>query len=228
MCVFVYLMHLQFPTLYQQGPKNLYFDWYRILGWMGNGLYASLVTFLVTYCLFTSDAALPNGMTTDMASMGTTMFTCIVWGVNVQIALSMSHFTWIQHACVWGSVLTWYSFVIAYGWLYTDAPSYMIFVEVLAPAPIYWLTTLLVIVFCNLPYFFHVCFERMLAPMDHHVIQEIKYYKNDVKDQNMWKREQSKARQETKIGFTARVDAKIRHIKGKLHRRISYTNQQPC
>ncbi|KAM2016174.1 hypothetical protein ACFX16_046617 [Malus domestica] len=55
--------------------------------------------------------------------------------------------------------------------------------------------------------------------MDHHIIQEIKYYKKDVEDQRMWKREASKARQETKIGFTARVDAKIRHLRGKLHKK---------
>jgi phospholipid-translocating ATPase len=51
------------------------------------------------------------------------------------------------------------------------------------------------------------------------VIQEIKYLKKDVEDQTMWKRERSKARQKTKIGFTARVDAKIKQIKGKLHKK---------
>ncbi|KAG0492103.1 hypothetical protein HPP92_005501 [Vanilla planifolia] len=29
---------LQFPALYQQGPKNLFFDWSRIIWWMVNGL----------------------------------------------------------------------------------------------------------------------------------------------------------------------------------------------
>ncbi|KAG0465417.1 hypothetical protein HPP92_019581 [Vanilla planifolia] len=39
---------LQFAALYQQGPKNLFFDWYRIFGWMGNGLYSSLTIFFLT------------------------------------------------------------------------------------------------------------------------------------------------------------------------------------
>ena len=42
----------------------------------------------------------------------------------------------------------------------------------------------------------------------------------------MWTRERSKARQETKIGFTGRVDAKIRHLRGKLHKKYSTTNVQ--
>ena len=37
----------------------------------------------------------------------------------------------------------------------------------------------------------------------------------------MWKREKSKAREKTKIGFTARVDAKIRQLRGRLQRKHS-------
>ncbi|WZZ72723.1 hypothetical protein YC2023_084093 [Brassica napus] len=37
----------------------------------------------------------------------------------------------------------------------------------------------------------------------------------------MWTRERSKARQKTKIGFTAHVDAKIRQLRGRLQRKHS-------
>lgn len=57
--------------------------------------------------------------------------------------------------------------------------------------------------------------------MDHHIIQEIKYYKKDIEDRRMWTSERSKARQKTKIGFTARVDAKIRQLKARLRKRDS-------
>ncbi|RDX96739.1 putative phospholipid-transporting ATPase 4, partial [Mucuna pruriens] len=212
---------LQFPALYQQGPKNLFFDWYRILGWMGNGLYASLIIFFLNVTIFYDQAFRADGQTADMAAVGTAMFTCIVWSVNCQIALTMSHFTWIQHVFVWGSILTWYLFLFLYGML---SPAYsksahQILAEALGPAPIYWTATLLVTVTCNLPYFAHISFQRCFNPMDHHIIQEIKYYKKDVKDQYMWTRERSKARQETKIGFTARVEAKIRQLKGRLQKK---------
>ncbi|XP_004486850.1 probable phospholipid-transporting ATPase 4 [Cicer arietinum] len=216
---------LQFPALYQQGPKNLFFDWKRILGWMGNGLYSSLVIFFLVIIIFYDQAFRMNGQTADMAAVGTTMFTCIIWAVNCQIALTMSHFTWIQHLFVWGSIATWYLFLMLYGMLSPQysKTAYQILVEVLAPAPIYWTATILVTVTCNLPYLAHISFQRCFNPMDHHIIQEIKYYKKDIEDQHMWKRERSKARQETKIGFTARVEAKIRHLKGKLHKKQSST-----
>uniref|UniRef100_A0A6V7QQ72 Phospholipid-transporting ATPase n=1 Tax=Ananas comosus var. bracteatus TaxID=296719 RepID=A0A6V7QQ72_ANACO len=219
---------LQFPALYQQGPKNVFFDWYRIFGWMGNGLYSSLIIFFLTIGIIYDQSFRAGGQTADMAAVGTTMFTCIIWAVNVQIALTMSHFTWIQHVFVWGSIITWYLFLIAYGMSspLISGNNYQILLEALGPAPIYWFVTLVVAAACNIPYLAHISFQRQWNPLDHHVIQEIKYYKKDVEDQNMWKRERSKARQETKIGFTARVDAKIRQLKGKLHRKAPSSTVQ--
>ncbi|KAK7389640.1 hypothetical protein VNO78_24848 [Psophocarpus tetragonolobus] len=214
---------LQFPALYQQGPKNLFFDWYRIFGWMGNGLYSSLIIFFLMVTIFYDQAFRTDGQVADMAVVGTTMFTCIIWAVNCQIALTLSHFTWIQHLFVWGSIATWYIFLVLYGMISPEysKSGYQILVEALGPAPIYWITTLLVTVTCNLPYFAHISFQRCFNPMDHHIIQEIKYYKKDIKDQHMWTRERSKARQETKVGFTARVEAKIRQLKGRLQKKQS-------
>lgn len=212
---------LQFPALYQQGPRNLFFDWYRIFGWMANGLYCSLAIFFLNIIIFYDQAFRKGGQTADMSAVGTTMFTCIIWAVNCQIALTMSHFTWIQHLFVWGSITTWYLFLLLYGMLSPvySGNAYQLLLEALAPAPIYWSATLLVTAACNLPYLAHISYQRCFNPMDHHIIQEIKYYKKDVEDQHMWTRERSKARQETKIGFTARVDAKIRYLRAKLQKK---------
>ncbi|EYU45866.1 hypothetical protein ABFS82_04G095300 [Erythranthe guttata] len=214
---------LQFPALYQQGPKNLFFDWYRIFGWMGNGLYTSLIIFFLNIIIFYDQAFRPGGQTADMTAVGTTMFTCIIWAVNTQIALTMSHFTWIQHLFVWGSVVFWYLFLFVYGELTyaLDVNAFRVLSEILGPAPIYWSTTLLVTVACNLPYLAHISFQRSFNPLDHHVIQEIKYYKKDIEDRHMWRNKRSKARQKTKIGFSARVDAKIRQLKGRLQKKYS-------
>lgn len=212
---------LQFPAVYQQGPKNLFFDWYKILGWMGNGLYSSLIIFFLNIIIFYDQAFREEGQTASMPALGTTMFTCIIWALNCQIAFTMSHFTWIQHLFIWGSIATWYLFLFVYGRLSPSISgnAFQILVEALAPAPIYWLATLLVTIACNLPYSAHISYQRCFHPLDHHIIQEIKYYKKDVEDQRMWTRERSRARERTMIGFSARVDAKIRQLKGKLQRK---------
>lgn len=188
---------------------------------MGNGVYSSLIIFFLNIIIFYDQAFRSGGQIADMTIMGTAMFTCIIWAVNCQIALTMSHFTWIQHLLVWGSIVMWYLFLLLYGMM---SPTYSgnafkILVEALGPAPSFWSGTLLVTIACNLPYLAHISYQRCFNPMDHHIIQEIKYYKKDVEDQHMWTRERSKARQETKIGFTARVDAKIRQLRGRLQKK---------
>ncbi|KAG4124786.1 hypothetical protein ERO13_D10G059600v2 [Gossypium hirsutum] len=105
----------EFPAVYQQGPKNLFFDWYKILGWMGNGLYSSLIIFFLNIIIFYDQAFREEGQTASMPALGTTMFTCIIWALNCQIAFTMSHFTWIQHLFIWGSIATWYLFLFVYG-----------------------------------------------------------------------------------------------------------------
>ncbi|KAM3268670.1 putative phospholipid-transporting ATPase 4 [Capsicum chacoense] len=223
---------LQFPALYQQGPRNLFFDWYRILGWISNGIYTSLVIFFLNVLFFYDQALNSEGKTADLAMLGTSMFTCVIWAVNFQIALTISHFTWIQHVFIWGSIAVWYLSVTLYGELFPDYARYAfrIMQEHLGPAPLFWCSTLLVTSACILPYLAHVAFQRAFKPRDHHIIQEIKYYKKDQQDERMWKRQQTKARQKTKIGFTARVDAKIRNLKGRLQKKQSqmeFTNTQP-
>ncbi|KAJ0971346.1 hypothetical protein J5N97_019305 [Dioscorea zingiberensis] len=201
----------QFPALYQQGPKNLFFNWARILGWMSNGLYSSIIIFILNINILCKQAFRESGQTPDLTGVGTTMFTCIIWTVNIQIALTMSNFTWIQHVFIWGSITAWYIFLSSYGAFSGNAA--FILREVLGPAPDYWLVTLVVTVVCNLPYLVHNSYQRLFYPLDHHVIQEIKHFKKDVEDQRMWTREKSKARQETKIGFSARSVLKMM-IKG--------------
>ncbi|KAG9154967.1 hypothetical protein Leryth_012158 [Lithospermum erythrorhizon] len=216
---------LQFPALYQQGPQNLFFDWSRILGWMGNAIYTSLVIFFLNVLIFSDQAFSSEGQTADLAVMGTIMFTCIVWVVNYQIALTMSHFTYLQHIFIWSSIGVWYIFLIVYGLqACSSTGNYKVFIETLAPTPSFWAATLLLTIACTLPYLAYASFQRAFNPMDHQVIQEMKYYRKDVDDKLMWLSERLKAKRDTKIGFTARVDAKIRQLKGKLHKKYSTMN----
>ncbi|PKU69678.1 Phospholipid-transporting ATPase 6 [Dendrobium catenatum] len=163
---------MQFPALYQQGPKNIFFDWCRIFGWMANGLYSSLIIFFLTINIVNVQPFRAGGQTIDMNLVGTIMFTTVIWTVNVQIAMKMSHFTWIQHLFVWGSIATWYIFLLGYGFsysLFSDSECQII-VEALALAPIYWLSTLFITTVCNLPYLTQISYQRTFHPMDHHVV----------------------------------------------------------
>lgn len=205
---------LQFPALYQQGQRGICFSWKRIIGWILNGAVASLIIFLLTIHALSSVAFSGKGNAADIAHLGTITYTCVIWTVNCQIALIISHFTWIQHLFIWGSILLWYIFLLVYGAL---PPSYSktgfhVLTEAIGGSPSFWIITLLVVVASLLPYFVYMVLQRTFYPLDDHVIQEMKHRKKDVINKQMWLREQQNSNRTTQVGFSARVDAKIHHL----------------
>ncbi|ONK74470.1 uncharacterized protein A4U43_C03F6610 [Asparagus officinalis] len=208
---------LQFPALYQQGQKNIYFSWTRIFGWIGNALFASLTIFILNIYIFLPAAFLGEGQVADIEHLGTIMYTCIIWTVNCQMALIVSRFTWIQHFFIWGSILLWYVFLVAYGVLPVTLSknNTLLFLEALGPASIYWLATLIVVIVCLLPYSIHASVQRLFYPMDDHVIQEMERCKRDVNDGYAWEKEKKNSKKRAHVGFSARVDAKVRYWRKK-------------
>lgn len=204
----------QFPALYRQGQKNVHFNWSRIIGWILNGIVASLVIFLANIYAVSATA---YGETGDISHLGAITYTCVIWTVNCQIALIINHFTWIQHLSIWGSILLWYIFLSAYSFLppmYSKS-AYHILLEGIGSAPMYWMVTLVVVVVSLLPYFLHLAIQRTFCPMDDHVLQEMKCH--CVTENEIWKREQQNSQQMTQIGFSARVDARVKAFTQQLN-----------
>ncbi|KAM7251337.1 hypothetical protein ACFE04_023220 [Oxalis oulophora] len=216
---------LQFPALYRQGQMNIYFSWSRIIGWILNGVVASLTIFLANIYILSPAAFHSSGETADIQHLGAIMYTCIIWTVNCQMALIITHFTWIQHLFIWGSIALWYIFLYVYG---SFPPSWsngaFLVLEAIAPAPIYWLVTMLVVIVSILPYFIHIAIQNSFYPMDDHVIQEMKRYKKDVRENDVWLREQRNSQRSIQYGLSARVDARVRSFKEQmqLNRRLIY------
>ncbi|KAF9611561.1 hypothetical protein IFM89_033565 [Coptis chinensis] len=212
---------LQFPALYQQGQRNICFSWTRIIGWVLNGFLTSLSVFTLSLHSLSISAFRDKGEVADMSHLGAITYTCIIWTVNCQITLIISNFTWIQHLFIWGSILLWYIFLYVYGLLppIYSSGGFHLLTEALGAAPMYWMITLLVVVTSVLPYFLHITIQRLFYPMDDHIIQEMKYCEKDVTENLMWVREQNNSKTKTRIGFSTRVEAKIRYLTGQLHQK---------
>lgn len=214
----------QFPALYQQGQRNIHFSWVRIIGWIVNGVLASVVILTMNIGLLSSAAFREEGDVADVAHLGAITFTCVIWTVNCQIALIINHFTWIQHLFIWGSILSWYIFLLIYGALppkYSNG-AFQLLVEAIGPAPMYWMVTLLVAVVSLLPYVIYLVIQRTFYPMDDHVIQEMRHFRRDIMDHAMWVREQNNSKTSTHVGFSARVEAKISSLKKQSHTKRSH------
>ncbi|CAA0828517.1 Putative phospholipid-transporting ATPase 8 [Striga hermonthica] len=167
---------LKYPALYREGVDNILFSWTRVLGWISNGILTSMVIFFFTTKSGLLQAFRPDGHLLDYEVLGVLMYTCVVWAVNCQLALSINYFTWIQHLVIWGSTATWHVFLLVYGSI-TPAISttaYRVFVEACATSPFYWLVTLLVVVSALMPYYLYRALQTEFCPMVHDVIQRMR------------------------------------------------------
>lgn len=114
-----------------------------------------------------------DGRVAGFDILGVTMYTCVVWTVNCQLALYISYFTWIQHFVIWGSILIWYTFLVIYG-LFPAAISttaYHVFWEACASSPLYWLSTLVIVVTALIPFFLYKITRPLFYPLYHDQVQ---------------------------------------------------------
>ncbi|MBA0604438.1 hypothetical protein Godav_017098 [Gossypium davidsonii] len=202
---------LKFPLLYQEGIQNVLFSWLRIAAWAFNGVLSATVIFFFCIRATQHQAFRKGGEVVGLEILGTTMYTCVVWVVNCQMTLSISYFTYIQHLFIWGSIILWYIFLMAYGAM---APSisttaYKVFIESCAPAGMYWLLTLLVLISSLLPYFIYSAIQVRFFPSYHQMIQWIRS-DGQSDDPEYCHMVRQRSLRPTTVGYTARLEAKSR------------------
>lgn len=205
------MFNFQFPLLYQEGVQNVLFSWKRIFGWAFNGVVSAAIIFF--FCIRTMEhqAFRKGGEVVGLEVLGATMYTCVVWVVNCQMALSISYFTYVQHIFIWGSILLWHIFLLIYGAIdpTISTSAYKVFIEALAPAPSYWFITFLVLVAALLPYFAYASIQTRFFPVYHQMIQWIRKdgQTNDPEYCNVVRQ---RSIRHTTVGFTARLEASRR------------------
>lgn len=208
---------LQYPELYQEGVQNVLFSWRRILGWMFNGVVNAILIFFFCTTALKDQAFRQDGQVAGLDALGATMYTCVVWVVNCQMALSVNYFTIIQHIFIWGSIAVWYIFLMVYGAIdpkYSKT-AYMVFIEQLAPALSYWLVTLFVVTATLVPYFCYAAIQIRFFPMFHNKIQW-KRYLGKAEDPEVARQLSSRHRTSSHprmVGISARRDGKAMQVK---------------
>ncbi|CAL5399509.1 unnamed protein product [Camellia sinensis] len=167
---------LKFPLLYQEGIHNVLFSWRRILGWMFNGCCSAIIIFFFCTNSLDPQAFNSNGKVAGLEIVGTTMYSCVVWVVNCQMALAISYFTLFQHIVIWGGIIFWYIFLCIYGALppKISTTAYKTFVECLALAPSFWLVTFFTVTSALIPYFSYSAIQMKFFPMYHGMLQWVR------------------------------------------------------
>ncbi|XP_073301363.1 putative phospholipid-transporting ATPase 9 [Primulina huaijiensis] len=168
---------LKFPLLYQEGVQNVLFSWCRIIGWMFNGVCSAIIIFFFCTEALSLQPFKKNGKIAEYQILGVTMYTCVVWVVNCQMAITIDYFTLIQHIFIWGEIAIWYIFLMVYGALPPSfsTTAYKVFIESLATTPSFYILTLFVVISALLPYYVYRAIQMRFLPMYHTRIQWIRY-----------------------------------------------------
>lgn len=209
---------LQFPLLYQEGIQNALFSWRRIIGWMLNGVSSAIIIYYFCVRSLNPQGFNKNGKIADHHILGATMYTCVVWVVNCQMALAISYFTLIQHIFIWGGIALWYLFLLAYGAIppKISTTAYKVFVESLAPTPAFYIVTIYVVISALLPYFVYKAIQMRFFPMYHGMIQWIRY-EGRAEDPEFCDMVRQRSIRHNTVGFTARSLARTNPLQDRSH-----------
>ncbi|KAL2234943.1 putative phospholipid-transporting ATPase 9 [Sesamum indicum] len=196
---------LKFPLLYQEGIQNVLFSWRRIIGWMLNGVCGAIIIFFFCTSALNPQGFNKEGKIADYQILGATMYTCVVWVVNCQMALAISYFTYIQHVFIWGGIALWYLFLLAYGAMppSISTTAYKVFVESLAPTPSFYIITFFVVISALVPYFTYNAIEMRFFPMYHEMIQWMRH-EGQAEDPEFCNMVRQRSIRPTTVGYTAR------------------------
>ena len=201
---------LQFPALYQQGPRNRFFSWPVVLLHVLNGVYGSVVLFWATFAALSPQASVAGGGLFELPGVGAALMTAVVVAVNVHMAILTDHWTWITHLLLYLSVFLWFFFLLVYSYFPPSFATsyYQIFPELLAPSPLFWVSSCLVLpAMAVLPFFVLRAALAFLLPSDRQVVQELVRRHADEEAAR-----QAAAAPAVPVGFTAAVAAVSRRI----------------
>jgi hypothetical protein len=103
------------------------------------------------------------------------MFTIVIVTVHYQLAVLIDEWTWMHHVSMWGSIVLWFLFLMAYGAMPMELSTdlFALFLGAVANAPFFWVASFIVPLMCVLPSFAARQLQRYLRPRYYQVVQEI-------------------------------------------------------
>ncbi|MCO5569382.1 hypothetical protein L7F22_023094 [Adiantum nelumboides] len=122
------------------------------------------------------------GRMVGLYTIGTTMYTSVLFVVNLQIAMVIQYWTWIHHVLIWGELVVWFFFLLVFGALPTKYSGALqrLFISITATSSSFYRVTLLTTILALLPSFTLHCFFRAFCPSDSQIVQEQEKLNRDL------------------------------------------------
>ncbi|RUS90719.1 hypothetical protein EGW08_001523 [Elysia chlorotica] len=112
---------IRYPKLYEPGIQNMLFNKKMFSYSVVEGVISSLVLFFIPYGTFNVGLDTYGREAVDVQSLGTVVAAGLVVTANLRCALDTSYWTGFNHFVIWGSIIYYFCFHLAF---YSDAIQY--------------------------------------------------------------------------------------------------------
>ncbi|RWS16411.1 putative phospholipid-transporting ATPase IA-like protein [Dinothrombium tinctorium] len=112
---------MKYPALYKSNNQNFNVRLFWI--WIGFAILHSLLLFWLTYFAIMNDNLWANGLSDGgYLVFGNILYTYVVITVCLKAGLEICAWTWVTHASIWGSIASWFIFLIIYSNFWPTLP----------------------------------------------------------------------------------------------------------
>lgn len=105
---------LRFPALYKTSQSGELFNIKVFWMWIINSIYHSILLFWLTVIALKHDILYTNGEVGNYLLLGNFVYTYVVITVCLKAGLETNAWTWLTHLAIWGSIASWFLFLIIY------------------------------------------------------------------------------------------------------------------
>ncbi|KAF9189250.1 hypothetical protein BGZ50_000866 [Haplosporangium sp. Z 11] len=166
----------RYPQMYMLGQKSEFFNVKTFWGWATNAIFHSVLIFFAVAFIFNGDLILVNGTIGGAWVMSVTLYTAVLATVLWKAALITDLWTKYAYISIPGSMIFWMGFFPIFAVVGAKVgltPEYYGIVGPLYGQPVFWLTIILLPLFCNLRDYTFKYMKRTFFPRTYHYVQEI-------------------------------------------------------
>ncbi|XP_052793334.1 probable phospholipid-transporting ATPase IA isoform X2 [Mya arenaria] len=138
---------LRFPELYKYSQNAQQFNVKVFWMWIANAIYHSILLFWMPILALQQDVAFSDGKVGNYLFVGNFVYTYVVVTVCLKAGLETSAWTWLTHLAIWGSIASWFLFLIVYSHVYPHinlAPEMLGMDSMVLGCSIFWMGLLLI------------------------------------------------------------------------------------
>ena len=106
------------PSLYRSSQEGAFFNNRIFWMWMANAIVHSVILYWLPMTAYAEGVVWDSGKNGDYLAIGNIVYTAVVITVCCKAGLEMESWSLLTHVSIWGSILFWLLFLVAYSFVW--------------------------------------------------------------------------------------------------------------